>query len=68
MYIMAEETILDIRMLDLAMGLHIVATRELLATDGALVALRPMDVGVMPAVRHDLVAADAAVERGQRTR
>lgn len=50
-------------MFDLAVGLHVVAAGKLLAADGALVALGPVDVGVVPAVRHRLVAADAAVQR-----
>lgn len=61
MYIMTEEAILDVRMLDLAMGLHVVAPRELLPAHGTLVTLGPMDVGVVPAIRDDLVAAYTAI-------
>lgn len=68
MYIVAEEPILDVRMLDLAVGLHVVPARELLPAHRALVALRPMDVGVVPAIRHDLVAAHTTVQGGQRAR
>lgn len=57
------EPVPQLRMFDLAVGLHVVAAGKLLATDGALVALGPVDVGVVPAVRHRLVAADAAVQR-----
>jgi hypothetical protein len=51
-----------VAMFDLTVRLHVVATRKLLATNRTLVALGPMDVGVVPAVRHRLVAADAPIQ------
>ena len=65
---MAEVAVLDVGMLDLAMGFHVVAPRELLAADRALVTLGPMDVGVMPAVRDDFIATDTAIEGRQSAR
>lgn len=65
-HVLAEIAILDVRMFDLAMGLHVVASRELLAAHRTLVALRPMDVGMVPAIRNGLVAADATVQRRKR--
>lgn len=65
-HVLTEEPVLNVRVLDLAVGLHVVASRELLAAHRTLVALRPMDVGVMPAIRDGLVTADATVQRRKR--
>lgn len=50
MYIVAEEAILNVRMLDFAVGLHVVPPGELLPANRTLVALGPVDIGVVPAV------------------
>lgn len=68
MYIMAEEAILDVRMLDLAMGLHVVPPGELLTTHGTLMTLGSVDIGVVPAIRHDLIATDTTIECRQCAR
>lgn len=62
MYDVVVETVPKFRMFDLAMGLHVVAAGELLAAHRALVALRPVDVGMVPTVRDGFVATDAAVQ------
>jgi len=61
MYIVAKESILDVRMLDLTVGLHIIPTRELLPANGALMTLGSMDIGMMPSIRYDLVAAHTSI-------
>lgn len=66
MYIMTEETIFNVGVFYFTVGFHIVSTRKLLPADRTLMTLRPMNVGVMPTIRHDLVAADAAIQGGQR--
>lgn len=65
-HVLAEKSILDVRVLDLAVRLHVVASRELLAAHRALVALRSMDVRMVPAIRDRFVAADAPVQRRKR--
>lgn len=65
MNVVAEEAIFNVGVLDLAVCLHVVAPREFLAAHGALVALRPMYIGVVPAIGHRFVAADATVQRGK---
>lgn len=50
MYIMTEETVFYIGMLNLTMGFHVISTRKFLSTNRTLMALRPMDVGVVPTV------------------
>jgi len=61
MYIVAKESILDVRMLDLTVRLHIVPASEFLPANGALMTLRSMDIGMVPAIGHDLVATNASV-------
>lgn len=63
MYDVVVEPIPKFRMFDLAVGFHVIATGKLLTAHGALVALRPVDVGVVPAVRDGFVTTDAAVQR-----
>lgn len=63
MYDVIVETISKFRMFDLAMGFHVIATGKLLSAHGALVALRSVNVGVVPTVRDSFVTADAAVQR-----
>lgn len=60
------EAVPKFRMFDLAVRFHVVAAGELLATHGALVALRPVNVGMVPAVRDGFMATDAAVQSGER--
>lgn len=50
-------------MFDLAVGLHVIAAGKLLTAHGALVALRSVDVGMVPTVRDGLVTTDATVQR-----
>lgn len=63
MYDVIVETIPKFRMFDLAVGLHVIATGKLLTAYGALVALRSVDVGMVPAVRDGFVTTDATVQR-----
>lgn len=56
-----EVAILDVGVLDFAVRFHIVAARKLLAADRTFVRLRPMDIGVVPAIRHGFMATDATV-------
>lgn len=62
MYDVVVETIPKFRMFDLAVGLHVIAAGKLLTAHGALVALRSVDVGMVPTVRDGLVTTDAAVQ------
>lgn len=67
MYNVIVETVPKFRMFDLAMGLHVVAAGKLLATYGALVALWPVNVGMVPTVRNGFMATDATVQGGERS-
>lgn len=49
-------------MFDLAVGFHVIASSELLTAHGTLVALRSVDVGMVPAVRDGFVTTDATVQ------
>lgn len=68
MYVVTKEAIFYLRVLYLAVSFHIVTPRELLPTDGTLVTLRSVDVGVMPAVGDRLVATHASVQGGKGAR
>lgn len=65
MNVVAEESILNVGMLDLAVRLHVVTTSKLLPTHWTLMALGAMDVGVVPTIGHRFVAADTTVQRGK---
>lgn len=65
MNVVAEEAVFDVGVLDFAVRLHVVASREFLPANRTLVALGTVDVGVVPAIGHRFVAADATVQRGK---
>lgn len=62
MYDVIVETIPKFRVFDLAVGFHVIATGKLLTAHGALVALRSVNVGMVPAVRDGFMTTDATVQ------
>lgn len=63
MNVVTEVSVFNVGMFNFAMGLHVVATREFLATYRTFMALGPMDVGMMPSIRYSLMATDATIQR-----
>lgn len=66
--VMAKVAIFNVGVFDFAMRFHIVSSREFLAAHGAFMALRPMYIGVVPPIRHRLMATNASIERWKRSR
>jgi hypothetical protein len=60
---MAIENVFFIGVLDLAMGLHVIAPRKDLMTHWTLMLLWTMDIGVVPPIGDRFVATHAAIER-----
>lgn len=62
---MTEKSVFYVGMLDFTVSFHVVSSRKLLATNGTLMALGPMNVGMMPAIRNGFVATDTTVQCGK---
>lgn len=62
MHIMAKIAIFNVGMFDFAVCLHVIATSELLRANWALMALRPMYIGMMPPIRYSFMATNTSVQ------